>query len=70
MGRCQRSTIKSGGGKNCGRPTKPNQRYCARHMGAKPSRNRSRKSNSGNGCGGLFVLALTTLALLAFGILM
>ncbi|MFI6986697.1 hypothetical protein ACIBSV_50315 [Embleya sp. NPDC050154] len=70
MGSCQRSTKGSRGGKSCGNNARPGERYCAKHGAGKRPRGSKRrtKSNSGDGCGGLFILALATLVILALGI--
>jgi hypothetical protein len=70
MGTCQRSTKGSRGGKSCGNNARPGERYCAKHGGGKRpgGSKRSRKKSGGDGCGGLFVLALTALVILALGI--
>ncbi|MFJ8745779.1 hypothetical protein ACIRL2_41280 [Embleya sp. NPDC127516] len=71
MGSCPRSTKGSRGGKSCGNNARPGERYCAKHSsGKRPSGSRrSRKrAGSGDGCGGLFILTLTTLVILALGI--
>jgi hypothetical protein len=69
MGTCQRST-KGKTGKTCGRNARPGERYCGKHSsGKRPGGSRSRKkSASGDGCGGLFILTITTLVILALGI--
>ncbi|MYW00377.1 hypothetical protein [Streptomyces sp. SID3343] len=70
MGSCQRSTARNNG-KTCANPTRQGQRYCGKHGGGKrPGGSKRSRKNSGDGCGGLFILALTTLVLLALGILM
>lgn len=63
MGTCQRSTKGSRGGQTCANNARPGERYCAKHSsGKRPGGSRSRKkSASGGGCGGLFILALSTL---------
>lgn len=69
MGRCQKSTKNSKGGLSCGNPARPGERYCAKHSGGKrPGGSRRSKKKSGDGCGGLFILALTTVVILALGI--
>ncbi|MFI1379659.1 hypothetical protein [Embleya sp. NPDC020886] len=71
MGGCQRSTKGSRGGKTCGNNARPGERYCAKHGGGRrPGGSRRSKKNSGSGCGGLFVLAITTLTAVLIGVLM
>ncbi|MYS79588.1 hypothetical protein [Embleya scabrispora] len=72
MARCQKPTKNSKGGLSCGNQARPGERYCAKHSsGKRPSGSRSRKkSASGGGCGGLFILTITTLVGLVIGVLM
>jgi hypothetical protein len=65
-----RGRRKAAGRRSCGNNARPGERYRAKHGGGKRpgGSRRSKKKSGGDGCGGLFILALTALVLLVLGL--